>query len=174
MNWYLRLARRKPLPAVLLLFGGAAAVSLLASVVLGARGSLVPTLLYLAFGAALSGWLGLHLLRASLNTGFGNIAYVVLFVLALAICAFAAFVVLQAAVVAADFVLPFDQVDANVLSWQYHFAGRGPGSLHIRTDSGAEYEMPPFLFYGGARSAGTYRLELTHFGRLVIGATPLG
>jgi hypothetical protein len=158
---------------VLLLFGGAAALSIAAVLVLGARGTLVPVLLYLAFGALLTGWLGLRFLRASLSVGLGSPAYLVLFMLSLAICAFATFVSYQGLLVLGDLVSPFDEVDAYVVSFQYHFAGRGPGSLHLFTDAGREYEMLPLSLYGGPRTPGLYRLEVTAHGGLVVDLKPL-
>jgi hypothetical protein len=173
MLWYRRLARTRPLAAVALLFGGAAAISAAALVTLGPRGSLVPELLYLAGGAALVWFLGLRFTRAAFAWHQWTKGGWAVLALGLVLDAFALFVSVQAALVALDLALPFEEVDASVVSWQYHFAGRGPGSLHVITADGADRAMPAFDLYAGPRSPGRYRLEITRFEGLVLDAVPL-
>ncbi len=173
MRWYLRLARTKPLLAVLLLFGGAAAISAAALGTLGPRGSLVPELLYLVGGAALVWFLGARFTRAAFTWGRWSKGGWAVLALGFVLDAFALFVSAQAALVALDLALPFQEVDADVVSWQYHFAGRGPGSLHLVTADGSERAMPSFDLYAGPRTPGRYRLALTRFEGLVVDAVPL-
>lgn len=170
---YLALARRRPLAAVSLVFGGALVASVLARLILGPRGALVPTLLYLSFGGLLTWWLGLRFGRASLDRTLWRAGGWAVGILALPILAFALYVTAQVALVAADLVLPFDTVEARVVAWRYQPSGRGPGSLHLLTADGIEHEMPAFELYSGPELPGTYRLEITRLERLVVAATPL-
>jgi hypothetical protein len=167
---YLRLARRRPLLAVLLVFGAAIALSAVAFVVLGSRGALVPTLLYLAFGLALAGWLGLRFTRVAQGRVRGS-RFV--FIVALPLDAFALFIGAQLAMVGLDLVLPFGSEDVDVVAWQYHPAGRGPGSVHLVTSDGRDREMPAFAFYAGPEVPGRYRIEVSAVEGLVMSATPL-
>jgi len=170
LDRYLRLARHRPLLAVLLLFGAAIAISAAAYVTLGPRGALVPTLLYLAFGVVLAGWLGARFTRVALDRGRGSL---LVLIVALPLDAFALFVAVQVAMVGLDLVLPFDSEDVDVVAWQYHPVGRGPGSVHLVTADGHEREMPPFAFYSGPEVPGRYRIELSAIEGLVMSATPL-
>ena len=156
--------------AALIVSGAAVAISAVAYITLGPRGALVPTLVYLAFGAVVAGWLGIRFTRAALERARG--ARLVLIV-ALPLDAFALFVAAQVAMVSLDLVLPFDSEDVDVVMWQYHPAGRGPGSVHLVTADGRDREMPPFALYSGPEVPGRYRIEVSAIEGLVMSATPL-
>ena len=169
-RWYERLMRKRPVFAVILLFGSAATISILAAVVLGPRGALVPELLYLVFGLALTGFLALHFGRAALSIGLERGVGKAALVLAILPSAFAAFIAVQVVIAAADLGLPFDEVRAHVVRWHYQYAGRGPGSLHLTADDGSDLAMPAFELYSGPRTPGLYELEVTRVGHLVVDA----
>lgn len=158
---------------MLLLFGGAAAISAASIATLGPRGSLVPELLYLVGGAGLVWFLGLRFTRAALGWRQWRKGGWAVLALGLVLNAFALFVSFQAALVALDLFLPFEEVDADVVAWRYHFAGRGPGSLHLITADGTDRAMPAFDPYAGPRTPGRYRLEISRFEGLVLDAVPL-
>jgi hypothetical protein len=168
LAWYLGLMRRRPLAAVLALLTAAVALSVLARLVMGDRGALVPVLLYLVFGVVLAGFLGLRFTRAALDPRPGSRPVLIP---ALPLDAFALFVAAQLFIVAADLALPFETVEADVVGWSYHPSGRGPGSIHLTIADGTELEMPPLSVYGGVERPGLYRLELTRIEHLVISAT---
>jgi hypothetical protein len=158
---------------VLFLFGGAAAISTASIAALAPRGSLVPELLYIGGGACLVWFLGLRFTRAALTWQQWRKGAWAVLALGLVLDAFAMFVTAQALPVALDLALPFEEVDVDVVSWNYHFAGRGPGTIHLTTADGVERAMPAFDLYAGPRDPGRYRLEVSRFEGLVMSAVPL-
>ncbi len=173
IRWYLRLARTHALTAVLLLVGSAAAISVAARVTLGARGTLVPIVLYFGFFGALIGIVGRLLLAGAMKDGLASTNSRIVLGVASFPLAFAAFIGWQVLLLLLDLAFPFDEVAANVVAWHYEYAGRGPGSEHLRLADGTDLEMPPLDFYAGPRVPGRYLLEITRFQRLVVDAKPL-
>jgi hypothetical protein len=168
-----RQALSRPLHIVLLLFAAAVLVCLAARWVLGARGLLVPALLFTFVGTSCGAWLGRRWLRGAGDPRLSATNRRLLVAMAVLPLSFAAFSGWQLVQVSADMLLPFDQATLTVQQVRYAPTGRGPGSTRLLTQDGREYQLPPLADLPSAPVPGRYRAELSHLLRLVMTLEPI-
>jgi len=158
---------RRPASAVLIAVALGVAVAVLARLVLGPRGAIVPDLFFVLYPAGVTGFIGVRWLRGARDPNLSATNRRILAVMGLVPLGAAVFFAVQSGLLLLDLVLPFETVPTRVAAIQQSANGRGPSTDHLVIADGPPFAFPLFVLPPDD-VLGERTIELSHFQHLVI------